>query len=43
MLQFLDFVKPFEVHMDANGFAIGEDLMQERHLIAFERKKLVGA
>jgi hypothetical protein len=29
--------------MDANGFAIGEDLMQERYLIAFESKKLVGA
>jgi hypothetical protein len=27
VLRFLDFVKPFEVHMDANGFAIGRVLM----------------
>jgi hypothetical protein len=42
VLRFLDFVKSFEVHMDASGFAIGGVLMQERHLIAFESKKASG-
>jgi hypothetical protein len=43
VLRFLDFVKPFEVHMDANGFAISGVLMQEKHPIAFESKNLAGA
>ena len=32
--------KVFEVHMDASDFAIGGVLMQDRHLIAFESRKL---
>jgi hypothetical protein len=43
ILQFLDFAKLFEMHMDASGFVIGAVLMQEGHLITFESKKLVGA
>jgi len=43
MLQFLNFKKPFEVHNNANGFTIGKVLMQEKHPIAFESKKLARA
>ncbi len=43
VLQFLDFAKLFEMHMDVSGFVIGAVLMQEGHLITFENKKLVGA
>ncbi|KAE8708434.1 cytochrome P450 78A7-like [Hibiscus syriacus] len=35
-----DFTMSFEVHTDASDFAIGEVLMQEGHLIAFESHKL---
>ncbi len=32
MLNFLDLMKSFEIHMNANDFAIGGALMQEGHL-----------
>ncbi|XP_054805380.1 uncharacterized protein LOC129308324 [Prosopis cineraria] len=35
-----DYSKPFEVHTDASDFAIGGVLMQERHPIAYESRKL---
>ena len=40
MLILLDHTKVFEVHTDASDFAIGRVLMQERHPIAFESRKL---
>lgn len=42
MLGFLDFSKPFEVHIDVNKFAIGSVLMQG-HPNVFESKKSLGA
>jgi len=42
VLSFLDSTKPFKVHTNANGSAIGGVFMQG-HPIAFENKKLVGA
>jgi hypothetical protein len=38
----LDFPKPFEVHIDVSGLAIGGVLMQEVHPNVFENKKLSG-
>ena len=35
-----DYGKPFEVHTDASYFAIGGVLMQDRHPIAYESRKL---
>lgn len=35
-----DYGKPFEVHTDASGFAIGGVLMQEEHPISYESRKL---
>ncbi|GMJ03809.1 hypothetical protein HRI_004050100 [Hibiscus trionum] len=35
-----DYTKPFEVYTDASDVAIGEVLMQEGHLVAFESRKL---
>ncbi|RVW12104.1 Transposon Tf2-8 polyprotein [Vitis vinifera] len=35
-----DHTKVFEVHIDASDFAIGGVLMQDRHSIAFESRKL---
>jgi hypothetical protein len=43
MLRFSDFVKPFEVHTNANDFTIGGVFMQDGHPIAFESKKFCGA
>jgi hypothetical protein len=43
VLRFLDFTKPFEVHIDVSDFAIDGVFMQNGHLIAFESKKLCGA
>jgi hypothetical protein len=43
MLKFLDFTKPFEVHINAIDFAIGMVFMKNGHLIAFKSKKLCGA
>ena len=40
MLALPDHTKVFEVHTDVSDFAIGGVLMQERHLIAFESRKL---
>jgi hypothetical protein len=39
----VSFSKPFKVHTNASGFAIGGVLMQDGHPITFENKKLVGA
>jgi hypothetical protein len=42
VLKFPEFDKPFEVHTDANDFAIGGVLMQDGRPIAYENKKLDG-
>lgn len=42
MLKFLEFDKPFEVHMDVSDFAIGGVLMEDGWFIAYENKKLDG-
>jgi len=42
VLKFLDFTKPFEVHIDANDFVINRVFMQDGHLITFENKKFCG-
>lgn len=42
-LKFINVTKPFEVHIDTNKFAIRGMLVQERHPITFENKKLVKA
>jgi hypothetical protein len=42
MIIILDFIKPFEVHIDANDFVIGEVFMQNGYQIAFETKKFCG-
>jgi len=36
----LDFKLPFEVHTDASDKAIGGMLVQEKHLVAYESRKL---
>jgi hypothetical protein len=43
MLKFLDFFKSFETHINANGFTIRGVLMEDRHPITLESKKLMRA
>jgi hypothetical protein len=40
VLALLDFTQPFVLKCDALGEGIGTVLMQKRHLIAYERRKL---
>ncbi len=42
MLRFMDVIKPFEVHINANDFVIGRVFMQDGNPIAFESKKFCG-
>jgi hypothetical protein len=43
VLRYPNFDEPFEVHIDASGFAIGGVLMQGGQPVAFESKKLTGS
>jgi hypothetical protein len=43
MLKFLDFIKPFKVHIDVNDFTIEGVFMQDGHLIVFKGKQFYGA
>ena len=40
VLHLLDFELPFKVHTDAFGKAIGGMLVQEKHPVAYESRKL---
>ena len=40
MLHLPDFKLPFEVHIDASNKEIGGVLVQEKHLVAYESRKL---
>ncbi len=40
MLKFLDFLKSFEMHINASGFTIESVLMEDMHPITFESKKI---
>ena len=40
VLRLLNFELPFKVHTDSSDKAIGGVLVQEKHLVAYERRKL---
>lgn len=40
VLVLLDYSKPFEMHADSSNFAIGGVLMQDKHSVAYESRKL---
>ena len=40
MLRLPDFELPFKIHTDASNKAIGGMLVQEKHLVAYESRKL---
>ena len=42
VLALLDLTKPFELHYDVSGDGIGVVLMQKKHPIIFESRKLHG-
>ncbi len=42
VLKFLNFTKPFEVHINVSDFLIEAIFMQDGHPIAFENKKIYG-
>lgn len=43
VVKYSEFDKEFEMHMDASGFAIGNVLMQDGHLMAWKNCKLTGS
>ena len=43
VLRMPDFTKPFEIITDASDFALGAVLVQDRHPIAYESRKLIPA
>ena len=40
MLRLPDFELPFKIHTDASNKAIGGVLVQEKHIVAYESRKL---
>ena len=40
MLHLPNFELPFEIHTDASNKVIGDVLVQEKHLVAYESRKL---
>ena len=42
MLALTNFRKPFELHCDASREGIGVVILQEKHPITYERRKLTG-
>ena len=43
VLKYPEFDKAFEVHTNASDFAIRGVFMQDKHLVAYESKKLTGS
>ena len=43
VVKYPEFDKEIEVHTDASGFAIGGDLMEDGHPVAYESHKLTGS